>query len=95
LWRLRWLGRTVASYRQALEIEIAKWESFKKALREADAEAFNRIMNACRMYASAGSMATRPILLEAMFMSILLSQEREIAKIRERLDRVEKRFLQP
>lgn len=89
------MGRTVASYRQALEIEIAKWESFKKALREADAEAFNSMMNACRMYASAGSMATRPILLETMFMSILLSQEGEIAKIRERLDRVEKRLFQP
>ena len=89
------MGRTVTSYRQALEIEIAKWEGFKKALREADAEAFGRMMNACRMYASAGSMATRPILLEAMCMSILLSQEREIAKIRERLDRIEKRLLQP
>jgi len=89
------LGRTVTSYRQALEIEIAKWEGFKKALREADTEAFDRMMNTCRMYASAGSMATRPILLEAMCMSILLSQEREIAKIRERLDRIEKRLLQP
>ena len=89
------MGRTVTSYRQALEIEIAKWEGFRKALREADTEAFGRMMNACRMYASAGSMATRPILLEAMCMSILLSQEREIAKIRERLDRIEKRLLQP
>jgi len=89
------LGRTVASYRQALEIEIAKWEGLRKALRAADVEAFDRMMNACRMYASAGSMATRPILLEAMFMSILLNQEREIAEIRERLDRIEKRFLQP
>lgn len=89
------MGRTVTSYRQALEIEIAKWEGFKKALREADAEAFDRMMNACRMHASAGSMATRPILFEAMSMSIFLSQEREIAKIRERIDRIEKRLLQP
>jgi len=89
------LGRTVASYRQALEDEIAKWKGFRKALRAADLEAFDRMTNACRMYASAGSMATRPILLEALFMSILLSQGREIAEIRERLDRIEKRLLQP
>jgi len=89
------MGRTVASYRQALETEIAKWEGFKKALRITDAEAFDQIMNSCRMHASAGSMATRPILLEAMFMSILLSQEREMAEIREKIDRIEKRLLQP
>ena len=89
------MGRTVASYRQALEIEIAKWEGFKKALRETDAEAFERLLNACRMYASAGSMATRPILLEAMSMSIFVNQEKEIANIRERIDRIEKRLFQP
>lgn len=88
------MGRTVASYRQALEAEISNWEGLRKALRMADVEAFDKMMNACRMYASAGSMATRPVLLEAMFMSILLSQEREIAQIKEKLDRIEKRFLQ-
>jgi len=89
------LGRTVASYRQALEGEIAKWEGFRKALRASDAEAFDRMMNACRMNASAGSMATRPILFEAMVMSILLNQEKIIAEMRERLDRIEKRLQQP
>jgi len=89
------MGRTVASYRQALETEIAKWEGFRKALRMTDAEAFDKMMNACRMHASAGSMATRPVLLEAMLMSILLSQEREMAEIRERIDRIEKRLFQP
>ena len=89
------MGRTVVSYRQAVEGEIAKWEGFRKALRAGDAEAFDKMMNACRLYASAGSMATRPVLFEAMLMSILLSQEREIAEIRERLDRIEKRLLQP
>lgn len=89
------MGRTVVSYRQVLESEIAKWEGFRKALRAVDVEAFDRMMNACRMYASAGSMATRPVLLEAMFMAIMLNLEREIAEIRERLDRVEKRLRQP
>jgi len=89
------LGRTVASYRQALEGEIAKWEGFRKALRASDAEAFDNMMKACRMYASAGSMATRPVLFEAMVMSILLDQGRAIVEIKERLDRIEKRLFQP
>jgi len=86
------MGRTVPSYRQALEREIERWKGFRKGLRGKDAEAFDRMMNACRLFASAGSMATRPVLLETMFMSILLHQEKAITEIREKLDRLEKRL---
>ncbi len=89
------MGRTVVSYRQALEGEIYMWEGFRKALRMRDAEAFDRMMNACRLHASAASMATRPVLLEAMVMSILLEQEKSIMELAERLDRIEKRLHQP
>ena len=89
------MGKTVPSYRQALEREIEKWKGFRKALRGKDAEAFDRMLNACRLFASAGSMATRPILLEAMFMSILLHQEKAITEIKERLDKLEEQLRQP
>ena len=89
------MGKTVLSYRQALESEIEKWKGFRKALRAKDAEAFDRMMNACRNFASAGSMATRPVLLEVMLMSILLHQEKAIMEIKERLERLEERFHQP
>ncbi len=89
------MGRTVPSYRQALKREIEKWKGFRKGLRNKDAEAFDCMMNACRNFASAGSMATRPILLEAMFMSILLQQEKDLMEIREKLDSLEKRLSQP
>jgi hypothetical protein len=88
------LGRTVPSYRQALEEEIMRWESFRRALRDRDTEAFDKMMVACRVYASAGGMATRPILTEAMFMSILVSQRKELMEIRESLERLEKRLRQ-
>lgn len=89
------MGKTVPSYRQALESEIERWKGFRKALRAKDAEAFDRMMNACRNFASAGSMATRPVLLEAMLMSVLLHQEKAIMEIQERLERLEKRLHQP
>ncbi len=88
------MGRTVVSYRLVLESEIAKWEGFRKALRAEDAVAFDRMMNACRMHASAGSMATRPVLFEAMVMSILLSQEKTIKELMTRLERIEKQLHQ-
>ena len=89
------MGRTVPSYRQALEHEIERWKGFRKGLRGKDAEAFDRMMNACRLFASAGSMATRPVLFEAMLMSILLHQEKAITEIREKLDKLEKQLGQP
>ena len=42
------MGRTVPSYRQALEAEIARWDGFRKALRGKDIEAFDKMMNACK-----------------------------------------------
>ena len=89
------MGRTVVSYRPALEGEIYMWEGFRKALRMRDAEAFDRMMNVCRLHASAASMATRPVLFEAMVMSILLEQEKGIIELAEKLDRIEKRLHQP
>jgi hypothetical protein len=88
------MGRTVPSYRQALETEINRWEGFRKALRDKALEAFDQMMNVCRTYASAGGSATRPILTEAMFMSILLNQQKELMEIRENLERLEKQLHQ-
>jgi hypothetical protein len=86
------MGRTVISYRQAIEKEIEKWKGFRKGLRAKDAEAFDQMMNACRNYASAGSMATRPVILEAMLMSILLQQQKAIMEIKERIGRIEQKL---
>ena len=48
------MGKTVESYRMALEDEIQRWKGFAKALRIEDREAFETLMDACRSYASAG-----------------------------------------
>jgi len=72
------MGKTVPSYRMALEDEIERWKGFAKALRIEDKEAFEALMDACRSFASAGSNATQPIIFEPMIMSILLSQQKKI-----------------
>lgn len=88
------MGRTVPSYRRALEAEIKRWSSFRKALRGKELEAFENIMKTCRAYGSAGGMATRPILTESMFMSILLSHQKSLMEIQKILERLEKQFRQ-
>ncbi|MDI9576948.1 MAG: hypothetical protein QM398_02290 [Thermoproteota archaeon] len=80
------MGKTVESYRLAVEDEIARWRGFEKALRAEDKEAFEALMDACRSYASAGSNATQPILFEPMIMSILLAQQKKIRQLEKALD---------
>lgn len=82
------MGKTVESYRIAVEDEIRRWNGFAKALRVEDREAFEVVMDACRSYASAGSNATRPILFEPMVISILVSQQKTIMRLEKALDAV-------
>ena len=77
------MGKTVESYRMAIEDEMIRWNGFGKALRIEDKVAFDALMDACRSYASAGSNATNPILFEPMVMSILLAPASEDLPIRE------------
>ena len=82
------MGKTVESYRMAIEDEIRRWNGFAKALRIEDKAAFDALMDACRNYASAGSNATQPILFEPMVLSILVSQQRQITRLEKALDAV-------
>lgn len=84
------MGKTVESYRMALEDEIRRWKGFEKALRTEDREAFEELMDACRNYASAGSNATQPILFEPMIISILLSQQKKITRLEKKPDAAER-----
>ncbi len=84
------MGKTVESYRMALEDEISRWSGFAKALRLEDKEAFDALMDACRSFASAGSNATNPILFEPMVLSILLSLQKKVSRLEKALDAVKR-----
>jgi hypothetical protein len=72
------VGKTVESYRMALEEEISRWNGFARALHKDDKEAFEELMDMCRSFASAGGNATNPILFEPFAMSIILGQQKRI-----------------
>lgn len=89
------MGKTVESYRVALDRELQRWGGFGKALRGDDKPAFDQMMDTCRNYASAGSNATRPVLFEAMVMSILLHQQRTLNRLEKELHAVRTQPVQP
>ena len=84
------MGKTVASYRMALDRELQRWSGFARALRKEDQAAFDQMMDACRNYASAGSNATRPVIFESVVMSILLHQQKTLNRLEKKIDAVRK-----
>lgn len=89
------MGKTVESYRIALDTEIQTWNGFAKALRSDDREAFERMTDTCRNHASAGSNATRPEVFESMVMSILLEQQKTLMRLEKELVAVKQKPVQP
>ena len=62
------MGRTVPSFRMALEMEMTKWAGYRKCLRSNEREIFDRMMDDCRIHASASGMAVRTNPIEAVIM---------------------------
>ena len=79
------MGKTVESYRMDLDHEVQRWSGFARALRKEDRVVFDQLMDTCRNFASAGSNATRPVLFEAMVMSVLLHQQKSLNKLEKML----------
>jgi hypothetical protein len=83
------VGKTVPSYRIALEWEIARWKGFRKVLdNEEDQTAFEELMDMCRNNAIASSNACNPLIFEPMTMSILLAQHKKLMKLEYTLNEV-------
>ena len=89
------MGKTVPSYRVALEHEIQRWNGFARALRKEEREVFNQLIDICKKYASAASNATRPVLFEAMTMTILLDQQKKINQLEKKLQTISKHSNKP
>jgi len=89
------MGKTVESYRLALDIELHTWNGFAQALRTNDRQAFQQMADACRNHASAGSNSTRPELFEPMIMSILLEQQKRLMRLEKELIALKQKPSQP
>lgn len=79
------MGKTVESYRLALESEINRWNGFARALRKDDREAFDELMDMCRVNAMAAGNACNPIIFEPMVMSIMLGHQKKLRKLEHNL----------
>ena len=75
------MGKTVEFYHMALDREVQRWSGFARALRKEEKLVFDQLIEVCRNFASAGTNVTRPVMFEAMVMSILLHQQKALNKL--------------
>ncbi|MHA1339321.1 MAG: hypothetical protein ACTSRZ_03540 [Promethearchaeota archaeon] len=86
------MGRTIPSFRPALENEIKSWEDFRRGLKPDEKIIFDNLMNYARIHADAGSLAARPIVTEIIFMTILIEQQKLIDKLREDIEKIREAY---
>ena len=72
------MGRTVPSFRMLLEGIIGELSDFRRALRGEDRAAFDSLMNKARIHASSCTVVPTLDPMAAIFLSILVEQEKEI-----------------
>lgn len=85
-------GRTVPSFRPALEHEIESWKEFKRALRPEDRKRFDKLMNYARIHSDAGSMGARTLLSEVLFMSFAIEQQKTIDLLLKKIEELEEKL---
>lgn len=86
------MGRTVPSFRPALEHEIESWKDFKRALRPNEQDILNKLMNFARIHADAGSMSARPMISEVLFMSFAIEQEKRIKALERKVKELQEKL---
>jgi len=77
------MGRTVPTFRVLLEEIIAELSVFRRALRGEDRAAFDSLMNKARKHASSCTVAPALDPMDAVFLSILVEQQKELNSLRE------------
>lgn len=82
------MGRTVPSFRIALEQEIASWKNYRKSLSKGARETLEDLFNAARNYCSASSNAVRPVRFQGMFIAIAFAHERRLENIAREIEKM-------
>ncbi|MBI4429843.1 MAG: hypothetical protein HY562_12080 [Ignavibacteriales bacterium] len=83
------MGRTVPTFTNIIDAEVAGWSKFRRGLRKADQELFDEIFRAAKLHLAENFYAMRTIPFESIVMSILVEQRKLIKKLQDRVDQLE------
>lgn len=80
------MGRTLPTFNLYLEREQAAWLPFRRALRREDRAAFDRLFALAKRHMAEAMYVARPVPFDTLILTILLEQQKELERLRQRLD---------
>jgi hypothetical protein len=82
------MGRTIPSFRIALEMEREEWKPFRNALDKSDRKKFDDMWDIPRWYVSACSNSVQYVRLHPILMSILLYDYKDLTQCISEVERL-------
>jgi hypothetical protein len=83
------MGRTIPSFRIALEMEQAEWKPFRDALDKSDRKKFDDMWNIPRWYISACSYSVQYVRLHPILMSIVFHHYKQLIECISEVEEIE------
>ena len=82
------MGRTVLTFTNIIDREIASWSKYRRGLRKEDQEVFDDIFRAAKRHLAENFYAMRTIPFESVIMSIIVEQGKTIRQLTQQLHKV-------
>jgi len=83
------MGRTIPSFRIALDREKADWKPFRNALDRSERKEFDDMFDIPRLYLSACSNSVQLVPLHPIIMSILFHHYKELTQLLSEVEQIE------
>ena len=74
------------SYLKELEEIIEEWNTYRRALRGAEKDAFDELVNHAKAHGTAGKELDHYRPIETFFISVILEQQMEIMRLKRKLE---------
>ena len=83
------MGRTARTFRNAVDIEEARWKPFKRTLKPPQRNSLDRIFDYARSCADAGTMLATPRVTEVVLISSMIEMLQELETLRRKVSELE------
>jgi len=80
------MGRTVPTFTNLIDAELASWSKFRRGLRKDDQEVFDYIFRAAKLHLAENFYAMRAVPFESMIISIVVEQQKAIKRLEKEVE---------
>lgn len=86
------MGRTVPTFTNIIDSELASWSKYRRGLRKEDQELFDDVFRSAKLHLAENFYAMRTIPFESITMSIAVEQRKLIKRLHDRILRLEEQL---